>query len=216
MPPLIRDMKHEQMAAHLREEVCNTARYETERLIDFHKPGFFGAVRAIMSDLDYVAALYQGWDGRNRREISTARKTIEFLRDVFPDATGESGYAAFSEHLYQMYRVGTVHLRAPKRVSNPRSATAELGWALMYERQENAEYAGTSLILTHLRLVQATSQRTLLPVSIRVFFDDFLSSCDEFARRIEQEHASGGTVLRDRWRSAANALVEAEPSDLLW
>ena len=163
-----------------------------------------------------MAALYRGWDGQNRREISTARKTIEFLRDVFPAATGETAYATFSEHLYQMYRIGTVHLRAPKRLSNPRLATPELSCVLMYERQENVENEGTSLSVMHLRPVQASSPKTILPVSIRVFFDDFLSSCEEFARRVEQDHASSGTVLLDRWRSVANALVEPEPSELPW
>jgi hypothetical protein len=50
----------------------------------------------------------------------------------------------------------------------------------------------------------------LLPVSIQRLFDDFLSACEPFAVRLEDEELAGGGALLSRWRSAADAL--AEPS----
>jgi hypothetical protein len=62
MAQLAQSMSHEQAATHLREEVMNTARRETEPLVTLEPTAFFGAVRGIMCDLDYVAALYCGFD----------------------------------------------------------------------------------------------------------------------------------------------------------
>jgi len=49
-------MPHAEAAGHLRQEVIGTLRHETGSLVDEAK--FFGAVRAIMCDIDYVAALF--------------------------------------------------------------------------------------------------------------------------------------------------------------
>jgi hypothetical protein len=55
-------MPHAEAAGRLRQEVIGTLRHETGSLVDEAK--FFGAVRAIMCDIDYVAALFAGWDVR--------------------------------------------------------------------------------------------------------------------------------------------------------
>lgn len=110
------DMSHREAAAHLPEEVIGTCRRETGRLVDPVEPAFFGAVRGVLSDLEYPAALWAGWDGANRRHIATARKSVRFLREVMAPATSEPAYADLAEHVFQLFRVGTVHLRAPKRL----------------------------------------------------------------------------------------------------
>lgn len=216
MARLSRDMAHQEIAEHLRQEVRQTAEYETGRLIAPDSPGFFGAVRSIISDVDYVAALYYGWNGRDRRRIGMAWKAIAYIMEVFPAATGDVAYALYAKHLYDMYRSGTVHLRAPKRLANPDASTPELTWGLMFERIGQEEYEGQVVNLTHLRLCPVNAQKTILPVSIRVLFEDFLASCELFARTVESEGAMGGTERRDRWRSTANVLTEAELSRLIW
>ncbi len=67
-------MTHAQAAEHLRDEVVDTCRFETGRLVTAKDPALFGAVRAVMSDLDYVAALYHGWNGKRRDKIRHARQ----------------------------------------------------------------------------------------------------------------------------------------------
>src|SRR5437899_1053274 len=98
-------MTHDEAAEHLRREVIDTFRYETGRLLArrgatsffgrllrLRGSAFFGAVRSILSDVDYVAALYVGAQGRARRDIGQRNDTVTFLREIFAPATGDVGY----------------------------------------------------------------------------------------------------------------------------
>jgi hypothetical protein len=116
-------MTHAHAVNHLRQEVCGTARYETGRLIDPQAPAFFGAVRGVMCDLDYVAALYAGWDGANRRHIATTRKSVRFLREVMAEASGEAGYDTFAETSTSCIEWARSSC-ARRRFSSPRMGTA--------------------------------------------------------------------------------------------
>jgi hypothetical protein len=83
-------MSHAAAAAHLREEVIGVSRAETGLLGVANTPAFFGAVRGVMCDLDYVAALCAGWNGSRRDKISTKEKTVRFIREVMAAATGNN------------------------------------------------------------------------------------------------------------------------------
>ena len=176
-------MTHDEAAEHLRQEVVGTLRHETGPLVDEGK--FFGGVRAIMCDIDYVAALFEGWDGQDSRRIATAEKFRTFMESAFPAATGDQGYKAFAGHLYAMYRVGTVHLRHPKQLQNAGAATAVLSWGVMVERRENFDYpaGGQAFTGTHLQPVKVDPSKTILPVSLKALFEDFIAACEYFADR---------------------------------
>ena len=216
MAELIKDMSQDDIAAHLRDEVCRTARKETGRLVTPQDPALFGAVRGVMCDLDYVAALYFGWTGKRRDQISSKRKSVRFLREVMPAATGEAGYRQFARHLYDLYRCGVVHLRAPKLLQSPSASTKALTWALMYPRRGEAEINGTVLEVEHLKLLRPTARLAYLPLSIQALLDDFLTTCEHLAHEFEMERDAGKSELRNRWRSSANALVDPEPTKLRW
>lgn len=47
-------MSHAAAIAHLREEVIGVARADAGRLVVADRPAFFGAVRGVICDLDYV------------------------------------------------------------------------------------------------------------------------------------------------------------------
>jgi hypothetical protein len=208
-------MTHREAVQHLRKEVIGTARLETGPLLAI--PAFFGAVRAIMSDLDYVAALYDGWDGKDWRKIATSKKAERFLRDAFSAATGDRQYSVMAEHIYGLYRHGTVHLRAPKQVKNIVCSTPILSWGLMEKRTERFDdKAGTRFVGTHLRPVKISAQRTVLPVSIRVLFSDFIKACRWFGDELDAERRAGGSKLLTRWRQTADALANPEPTKLRW
>jgi hypothetical protein len=209
-------MTHAEAAGHLRQEVIGTLRHETGSLVDEAK--FFGAVRAIMCDIDYVAALFAGWDGQDPRRISTTEKFRTFVESVFPAATGDQGYQAFAGHLYAMYRVGTVHLRHPKQLENTMAVTPMLSWGVMVERTEDFDYpaGGKAFSGTHLRPVRVDANKTILPVSLKALFEDFIAACEYFARQLEAEEAAGGHALRDKWRQVADALVSPDKTKLLW
>lgn len=123
-------------AKHLRDVVVETARFETGRLVTPTDTPFFGAIRAVIFDMEYVAALYCGWDGQQRRQIATAAKTIRFMHEVVADATGDSGYREWGAHLFDLYRCGLVHQRLPKVLRSETSSTRHLGWAMMYDRTD--------------------------------------------------------------------------------
>lgn len=223
MAPLAVNMSHHDAVTHLKVEVGETARRETGRLVDPSSPAFFGAVRAVMCDIDYVAALYAGWDGQQRRQIATRNKVVAFMREMLPLATGEHAYGRLAEHLYELYRVGTVHLRQPKIILSPGPpcSTQALTWALMYGREGTAEFRSRTYPLRHLSPITVSKQIgdfhevTMLPVSIKALFDDFLAACDLYARLLEDEEQAGGNVFIDRWRSAADALASPELNDTL-
>lgn len=216
MAELTKDMSHDEIAAHLRDEVCGTARRETGRLVTGRDPALFGAVRGVMCDLDYVAALYYGWNRKRRDKVATKRKSVRFLRQVMAPATGDSGYRDFAQHLYDLYRCGVVHLRAPKLLKSPHGSTKALTWALMYPRKGSLEVDGQELELEHLKLLRRDASLTYLPLSIKALFDDFLATCEHIAEEAEAERDAKGSALRSRWRQTANALVEAEPTGLRW
>jgi hypothetical protein len=217
------DMSAEAAATHLRQEVSGTARFETGRLVDWRAPAFFGAVRAVMSDMEYVAALYCGWDGENRRRIATAGKTQQFLREVVAEAAEEPGYSQYGRHLYEIYRLGTVHLRAPKVIvdNSGRCSSPALTWALMQVRRDSVAIGAREYSLRHLEPIRVAKQIagfptvTMLPVSINALLDDFLSACEMFAARLEADAANGDHELVDRWRSVADALASPQPNESL-
>lgn len=209
-------MTHDEAAEHVRQEVIGTLRYETGPLVDGAK--FFGAVRAIMCDIDYVAALFEGWDGQDPRRITTAEKFRTFMETVFAVATGDQGYKVFAGHLYAMYRVGTVHLRHPKQLENANASTPVLSWGVMVERTETFDYPSGGKVFTgtHLQPVKVDARKTILPVSLRGLFEDFIAACDYFARLLEAEKAAGGHALLDKWRQVADALVAPDKTKLSW
>jgi hypothetical protein len=214
---LAANMNHLQAAEHLREEVMNTARRETGPLVELEPTAFFGAVRGVMCDLDYVAALHGGFHGVNIRQVATRAKMTRFLEEVVAQASGNDGYRHFAPHLYEMYRVGLVHLRAPKIVHSDSASTPFLTWSFTPSKGKHPAHLGGYWVnLEHLRPHKIDERVTTLPVSVPTLFDDFLASCELFAHILEDEERQGGSDLICRWRSTADALVEAEPTGLAW
>jgi hypothetical protein len=182
MAKLEANMTHAPAAEHLREEVTNTARRETGPLVGLEPPAFFGAVRAVMTDMEYVAALYCGWDGKDRHKIATTKKTTRFMAEIVATAASIAEYRAYGQHLYEMYRVGVVHLRAPKRLRSERASTPVLTWTLTGAKgAATIEVEGEQFEVEHLQPRKIREQLTTLPVSVPQLFDDFLAACELFA-----------------------------------
>ena len=209
-------MTHDEAAEHLRQEVVGTLRHETGPLVAEAK--FFGGVRAIICDIDYVAALFDGWDGNDPRRIATAEKFRTFLESVVARVAPNQGYKQFPGHLYEMYRVGTVHLRHPRQLTNPAASSPVLSWGIMVERTEDFDYpaGGKAFTGTHLQPVKVDANKTILPVSLKALFEDSIAAFEEFARMLEAEKAAGGHALLDKWRGVADALVAPFVSKLTW
>jgi hypothetical protein len=206
----------EMAAKHLRDVVAETARFETGRLVTPQDTAFFGAVRAVMSDLEYVASLYCGWDGTNRRRIQTSANTVSFMDEVVVAATGNTGYSTYGPHLYELYRCGLIHQRLPKVLSSATARTQLLGWALMYARSDNLGPNRGNVEVEHLRLEVVDHDLALLPVSVLAIYEDFLAACEHFAKLLEAEAAAGESELLRRWWQTWNALGSPEGTKLTW
>ncbi len=209
-------MTYDEAAEHLRQEIVGTLRHETEPLVREAK--FFGATRAIMCDIDYVAALFEGWDGKDPRRIATPEKFRTFVETVFTTATGNQCYKVFAGHLYAMYRVGTVHLRHPKQLESKTASTPVLSWGIMVERTEDFDYpvGGKAFTGTHMQLVKVDAAKTILPVSLNGLFEDFILACEHFAKLLEAEKAGGCHTMLGKWRSVADALIAPDRTKLRW
>jgi hypothetical protein len=209
-------MTHDDAAEHLRREVIGTLRHETGPLVDGAM--FFGAVRAIVCEIDYVAALADGWDGHDPRRIATPDKFRAFLESVFAPVTGNHGYKQFAGHLYEMYRVGTVHLRHPRQLTNPAASTPVLSWGIMVEHTEDFDYpaGGRAFTGTHLQPFTVDANKTILPVSLKALYEDAIAAFEELARLLEAEKAAGSHALLDKWRSVADVLVSPVASKRTW
>ena len=213
-----RSCRHDPLVAarHLRHVVAETTRFETGRLVTPEDTALFGAVRAVMSDMEYVASLYCGWDGENRRQIQTAAKTITFMAEVMAEPTGNPGYSAYGRHLYDLYRCGLIHQRVPKVLRSENASTLLLGWALMYHRTDQLGAHRGNAEVEHLRLRVIDNDLALLPVSVVAIYEDFLAACEHFAALLEAEAATGGSQLLTRWWRTWNALGSPEDSKLTW
>jgi hypothetical protein len=206
----------EMAAKHLRDVVVETARFETGRLVTPQDTALFGAVRAVMSDMEYVASLYCVWDGENRRRIQTAAKTITFMDEVMAAATGNRGYSTYGRHLYELYRCGLIHQRVPKVLRSATASTQLLGWALMYARVDRLGPHRGNVEVEHLRLQVVDNDLALLPVSVLAIYEDFLTACEHFAGLLEAKAAAGGSELLTRWWQTWNALGSPEDTALTW
>jgi hypothetical protein len=207
-------MSHDEAAGHLRNVVVPTAKHETQPLATSAK--FFSAVRNIFCDLDYLGALFCGWDGLNDLQIATKKKCVAYLADVIAPAAKNPAYATYGGHLYESVRSGTVHLRAPKELENASNSCQVLSWCLLTQRKEFWQPLGTHA--EHLVTVSspASPRKLFLPLSITVLFDDFLSGCEHFAQMLEAEKAAGGSTLLANWDSAAVGLTRPGKSSLTW
>lgn len=215
-------MTHAEAAAHLRVEVTNTANREVRPLLTLAdgQPGYFNVVRAVLSDTDYLGALYSGWpEAPNVRQVATTAKAVRFIEEVYAAATANADYAAHGKLLYNVFRMGTVHLREPKTFDNPISSTPFLSWVLMDGQTGQLEPAFGGDAIQHLKLKPAivNPDETLLPVSVRQLFEDFLLAVGHYAAALDHERGAGGaTPLLDRWKESADAIVAKESTDLTW
>ncbi len=216
MAELKKDMTHAEAAAHLREEVTNTAKREIAPLLLMPNEGapptsgYFSVVRGIFTETDYLGALYRGWDGNRRDKIATTAKAVAFFREAYSAGTGNSLYDVHGKLLVEMYRMGTVHLHAPKVFENPDSSTRLLGWALMDEPTGIDPTTGDELPHLELHQLRGWPDMTVIPVSLTRLFEDFLLAIEYFAKLLDGEAASEGSQQLELWRQTADALSEPE------
>ena len=168
--------------------------------------GYFGVPRMVLSYVDYLGALHNGYNGEmegNRRKIASGPYATKFLQEVFGKI--DSNYDKFGKLLWQVYRNGTVHLYQPLKFKN-QSKTIE--W-LVYKDQRTYTINGMSL--THLVPHKVAGNRWVQPISINCLYDDLQSAIRDYSSRIMP-----GSILERNFRRTANALQIPEQTRLTW
>jgi hypothetical protein len=92
------------------------------------------------------------------------------------------------------------------------NSTRYLGWVLMYPRVGQLSAGNGALEVEHLRLRRGLPEKEMsfLPVSVKVLFDDYLTTCEHFAKALDDEAVIGGSELLQRWHQTDNALMAAD------
>jgi hypothetical protein len=185
--------------------------------------GYFGVPRLVLAYVDYLGALYNGYDGSvdrtGRRVFAKTIYAKTFLVEVF--GAVHKDYKKYGGLLYDIYRHGTVHLYEPLTLRN--SSTGQtIEWHVFKQEKETrppTRVGGTTkpwnLMLLHLIPTRKPGQTDpnvwVLPVSINCLYSDLLAALDVYAERLQKE-----TDLANRFQKTINALLIPEETDLLW
>src|SRR5207245_2086170 len=126
----------------------------------------WAALRSMICDLEFLAALYGGFDGSKDATRMNRYRFVRFIDEIVVPATGTTSYRTYGGHLYDMFRVGMVHLRLPKKLENPKNSTPVLTWSFLKDKEAHVvDDEGRSVIATHLKTYRLNAKVTVLPVS---------------------------------------------------
>lgn len=140
------------------------------------KGGYFIIPREVFAYVDFLGALYCGYDGSvdraGRRRIASWWKAERFLEEVFGGV--DPMYQGHGRLAYEMYRHGTIHVFRPHKLARPDGATIE--WLAYKGERSNVpvRYATQHFSVSHLEpyLLDAGDNRSVLPLSINVLYQD--------------------------------------------
>ena len=202
-------------------DLATSARNDIEPIIQPTNPegGYFGVPRAVLSYIDYLGALYRGYNGEQDRNgvrrIATSRKAEHFITEIMSQIDpvyGESGRL-----LYRMYRHGTVHLYRPNAMRRPDRRI--IAWISYKGPREGLVSDGniTDVPARHCKPIRWSDEEDRLPVSINCLYDDLLSSIERYYGMIEVEINSGqNSRLQENFSNVVDALMEPDETDLTW
>ncbi len=180
--------------------------------------GYFGVTRHILCFIDFLAALYCGYNGKEKysngvRKIATSENTLLFMKELMGKEI-DPFYSANGKYLYVMYRHGLVHLYQPRTIKLENGRT--LKWAAykgarerttISFRSDNEEI--TIPNIRHLGIAESPLDKNsdYLTISITCLYKDLLTSIDIFYKQLEQDKKN---VLLRKWITTSNAIVKPE------
>lgn len=176
--------------------------------------GLFAVPRLVLSYVDFLGALYHGYQGRvagERRKFADHLYAKTFLADIF--GQGDANYKRFGGLLWDIYRNGTIHLYEPMKLQNQ---GREITWAVHKgPRTYTVTVRGPNGIQTwtqvHLIPYQYEPDKWAQPVSIFCLHQDLLNSIDEYTKEINMT-----PQLALNFRQTADALQTPENTHLVW
>lgn len=129
--PLKKDMNKDEICEYLEEDLKKSIFNDVKPIIQPHEKegGYFGVSRLVLCYVDYLGALYIGYNGETdrsgRKKISTVNKAKSYIKHVLSKV--DPLYESYGDLLYEMYRHGTVHLYQPKTFIN-KDTKETLSW----------------------------------------------------------------------------------------
>lgn len=208
------NMKLFEMETFLLEEVKEQILYEIAPILHlgYSPGGYFGVTRQIVCMIDFLGALYSGFDStkdyrdinkKKGKRIASSEKALKFIQEIFGEI--DPNYKDNGKYLIEMYRHGLVHLFQPKQLLLNDGKI--LQW-LSYKGGRNGDIEVRSGWVvknaTHLLMV-SDSGSFFLPVSIRILYNDLLTAIDIYLEKLKKSKE-----LQDKWVSAANEICEPE------
>lgn len=180
--------------------------------------GYFGVPRAVLSYVDYLGALYQGYNGainnRGIRSIATTQKAERFIQDIM--GAIDPNYALNGRLLYKMYRHGTVHLYRPNTLRNTTTGENLFWVAYKGNRMDNITHDGRLIVVEHVVPQYGSDAEDLLPVSINCLYKDLLAAINYYFQMIEDEVNRGRTTLQENYSNTKDALDLPDEVNLTW
>lgn len=169
--------------------------------------GYYGVPRAVLCYVDVLGLLFSGWAGErkengDKKDFATSPKAKLFIKNVLSQI--DYLYELNGDLMYDMYRHGTVHLYAPKKLISRKYPKMSIEW-LIYkgERECWDYYENRAIKLRHLQVIKWGKDRYVLPVSISVLYSDLIVSIGLYRSMIYNDKS--GDLLR-KFLSVVDAL----------
>jgi hypothetical protein len=190
-----------------------------------HQPrgGYFSVPKLVLSCVDYLAALYCGWQTHEaiggRPNFTSTAKALRYLQEVFGQVFSE--YRVRAELLWQVYRHGTVHLNEPKFLQN---GAKTIWWQVFKGNFKQRMMLGAvptgvgssvQMVLSHLVPMEIPTLRNqwVFPICSTCLYEDLLDSLDIYAQKIDNDSTS---TLEAKFRSAVDEMVKPEQTTITW
>ena len=205
---------------HCLDDLISSARNDIQPIIQLENPegGYFGVPRSVLSYVDYLGALYYGYNGevdRNGiRRIATSRKAERFITEVMSQI--DNIYEITGILLYRMYRHGTVHLYRPNALRRPDGRM--IAWISYKGLREGIVSDGNieAVPARHCVPIRWTDTEDRLPVSINCLYDDLLASIERYYTMIENKISNGHIELQHNFSTVVDALMQPDETNLIW
>lgn len=206
--------------ANLRNSLRDDVFPTLQSTIDRPEGGYFIIPREVFAYVDFLGALYCGYDGKadrsGRRIIAAGWKAIRFLEEIFGEV--DPIYRNYGRLAHGMFRHGTIHVYRPHALKRPDGATIE--WLSYKGKRRNARvsYDGQALSVNHLEPHQhdASAKRYILPLSINTLYEDLVAAITVYESTVKTQHERGDHALLQKYQDTMSALMTPEITELTW
>jgi hypothetical protein len=178
--------------------------------------GYFAVPRLVLSYVDYLGALYNGYTGKrdkrdkkpSKRIFATSKYAKTFLKEIF--GLVDSNYSRYGDLVWDIYRNGTIHLYAPFIFEN-KKFNKTIGWLTYKGARIDQLDLPNSFQVTHLVPYDRDNNKWWQPISITCLYEDLIFAIDKYAFLV-----SNYSDLVSRFQQTADALLNPQETTLTW